>query len=153
MSVEKEEFLNFPEDIKNCLKGRGVENVDFDIRSTDQLINKTISGYLPEIVSELTDNCMDKGAKNIVVTLTDTSLRVEDDVIEEDPEKKLKLLNKIINTKKGITTKDKMRIASGSGPGGGMGIAAIVIGYLERVGGKLKYFSEGGRIIAEADWE
>jgi len=152
MPIDKERFMAFPEEVINCLKSCKVENVEFKIDFSDELLQKPISEFLPEIVSELADNCMDKGAKSIIITLSNSSLRVEDDYIEPNPEKTLKLLNKIKNSGKLITTKDKQRKVAGCGPGGGMG-SKIVMGYLNRFGGNLDYFILDGKIVAEATWE
>lgn len=145
--------MAFPEEIKKCLKGCKVDNVEFKVDFSDELLQKPISEFLPEIVSELTDNCMDKGAKSILITLSNNVLRVEDDVVESDPKKTLKLLNKIKNSGKIKTTKDKQREAAGCGLGGGMGISKIVMGYLNKFGGNLDYFIVEGRIVAEATWQ
>ena len=145
--------MAFPEEIINCLKSCKVENVEFKIDFSDELLQKPISEFLPEIVTELADNCMDKGAKCIIITLSNNSLRVEDDYIEPNPEKTLKLLNKIKNSGKLITTKRKQREARGCGSGGGMGISKIVMGYLNRVGGNLDYSILDGKIVAEATWK
>jgi hypothetical protein len=150
--MEKERFVAFPAEITECLKGCGVDNVEFNTSYSDELLKKPIHEYLPMIVGELTDNCMDKGAKRIIVTLSDNSLRVEDDIVEPNPEKKLRFLNKIINSANMITTKNKQRKAKGFCPEGGMG-TKIVLGYLKKVSGKLDYSTIDGRIIAEATWE
>lgn len=130
MPIEKEEFMAFPEEIKRCLKACKVKNVVFKTGFTGELLKKPISEFLPEIVTELTDNCMEKGARYVSITLTNTLLRVEDDVIEENPEKTLKLLNKIIESGKCITTKDG-----------------------QKFGGELKYSVKDGKIVAEANWK
>jgi hypothetical protein len=153
MFVDREKFMAFPGETTDCLKSCGVENVEFKTDFTDELLEKPISEFLPFIVGELTDNCADKGAKNIYVTLTDTSLRVEDDFIEDNPEKTLESLNKILITRSGATTKDKQRVATGCKPDGGMGIANMILRCLEQAGGKLRYFINGGKIVAEATWE
>lgn len=153
MFVDREKFMAFPGETADCLKGCGVKNVVFNNNFTDELLEKPISQYLPLIVAELTDNCVEKGAKNISVTLTDTSLLVEDDFVEPDPEKTLEFLNKILTTKKMTTTKNKQRVATNCEPDGGMGIAEMVLGNLDRVGGKLKYFINEGKIVAEATWK
>lgn len=153
MFVDREKFMAFPGETADCLRGCGVENVEFRSDFTDELLEKPISKYLPEIVSELTDNCTEKGAKNIQVTLTNSSLRVEDDVVDSHPEKTLKLLNIIITTRTETTTKRQLRISAGCSPDGGMGIAKIVLGDLELAGGKLRYFINEGKIVAEATWE
>jgi len=153
MFVDRETFMAFPEETADCLKKCGVENVVFNNNFTDELLEKPISEFLQFIVAELTDNCAEKGAKNIYVTLTNTSLRVEDDFVEDDPEKTLKCLNRIISTKRWTTTKNEQRIATRNKAEGGMGIAEMVLGNLDRVGGKLRYFINEGRIVAEATWE
>lgn len=144
MTVDREKFMAFPEEIKKCLLDSKVENVEFRVVFTDDLLEKPISEFLPAIVSELTDNCMEKGAKNIYITLSDNFLRVEDDFAEPDPEKTLKLINKIKESGKATTTKDS---------GGGMGIAKIVMGFLNRFGGNLNYYISDGKIVAEATWK
>ena len=144
--------MAFPQEIKECLKGCGVDNVELKISFSDELLKKPISEYLPEIVGELTDNCMNKGAKNIIVSLSDNSLRVEDDFVEPNPEKTLKLLNKIKNSGKLMSTKVKERKAPGQGPGGGMGISKIVMGFLNKTGGNLEFSTHDGRIVAEVTW-
>ena len=136
--------MAFPEEIKKCLLDCNVENVEFRADFSDKLLEKPISEFLPAIVSELTDNCMDKGAKSIHITLSDNFLRVEDDFIEPNPERTLKLVNKIKESGKVMTTKNS---------GGGMGIAKIVMGYLNRFGGNLNYHIRDGKIVAEATWE
>jgi hypothetical protein len=142
--ISKEQFMSFPEEITKCLKGCNVDKVEFNVDFTDKLLDKPISEFLPEIVSELADNCMDKGAKSIVITLTNNSLRVEDDVTEANPEKTLKMLNKIKDAGRVTTTKDT---------GGGMGIAKIVMGFLNKFGGDLEYSIAEGRIVAEVTWQ
>lgn len=142
--IDREKFMAFPEEIKKCLLDSGVKNIEFRADFTDKLLEKQISEFLPVIVSELTDNCMEKGAKNIYITLSDNFLRVEDDFVEPDPEKTLKLINKIKESDKAITTKNS---------GGGMGIAKIVMGFLNRFGGNLNYYINDGKIVAEATWE
>ncbi len=144
MTVDREKFMAFPEEIKKCLLDCKVENVEFKVDFSDGLLEKPISEFLPVIVSELTDNCMEKGAKSIYVTLSDNFLRVEDDFVEPDPEKTLKLINKIKESGKIITTKDS---------GGGIGITRIVMGFLNRFGGDLNYYVNDGKIVAEATWE
>lgn len=145
--------MAFPQGITECLKGCKVDNVEFKVSFSDDLLQKPISEYLPEIVGELTDNCMNKGAKSIIITLSGTSLRVEDDFIEPDPEKTLMLLNKIKNSGKLMSTKLKERKVPDCGPGGGMGIAKIVMGFLNKVGGNLEYSVNDGRIVAEVTWK
>lgn len=145
--------MSFPEEITKCLKGCNVDKVEFNVGFTDELLDKPISEFLPEIVSELADNCMDKGAKSIVITLTDSSLRVEDDVAEPDPEKTLKMLNGIKDAGRVTTTKDKQRISLNKDPGGGMGIAKIVMGFMNKFGGDLEYSIVEGRIVAVATWQ
>jgi len=93
MELDRKQFMAFPKEIKDCLKNCGVEKVEFNLKYTDKLLGKPISEFLPVMVSELTDNCVEKGAKNIYIILTDNSLTVEDDVVEQHPEKTLKLLN------------------------------------------------------------
>jgi hypothetical protein len=149
--MDKERFMAFPAEITECLKGCNVDDVEFNIDFSDILLQKPVHEYLPIIVGELTDNCMDKGAKRILVTLSDNSLRVEDDIVEPNPQETLNLLNKIKDSEKMMTTKSKQREAANRGPGGGMG-TKIVIGYLNKVGGNLEYSIIDGRIIAEATW-
>lgn len=144
--------MSFPEEITKCLKGCNVDKVEFNVGFTDELLDKPISEFLPEIVSELADNCMDKGAKSIIITLTDNSLRVEDDVAEPDPEKTLKMLNRIKDAGRVTSTKDKQRISLNKDPGGGMGIAKIVMGFLNKFEGDLEYSVVEGRIVAVATW-
>lgn len=153
MNMEKEKFLQFPGEIRKGLEGTYTENVIFNAEYTDALFEKPVTDFIPLIAGELTDNCMEKKAKNITITLGDNFLRVEDDVVEENPQKTLALLNNILKTGKGKTTKDRMRVGAGCSPGGGMGIADIVCGALKKVGGELKYFEKDGRIIAEASWK
>lgn len=145
--------MSFPEEITKCLKSCNVDKVEFNIGFTDELLEKPISEFLPEVVSELADNCMDKGAKSIIITLSNISLRVEDDVIEPDPEKTLKMLNRIKDSGKVTSTKDKQRISLNKDPGGGMGISKIVMGLLNKFGGDLEYSVVEGRIVAEATWQ
>ena len=149
--MDKEKFMAFPAEITECLKGCKVDDVVFNTDFSDELLQKPIHEYLPIIVGELTDNCMDKGAKRIVVTLSDNSLRVEDNIVEPNPQETLKLLNKIKNSEEIMTTKSKQRETANRGPGGGMG-TKIIIGYLKKVGGNLDYSIVDGRIIAEATW-
>lgn len=150
--MEKEKLLMFPEEIKKGLEGTYTETVIFNAEYTNALFQKPITDFLPVIASELTDNCMEKKAKKIIITLGDNFLRVEDDIVEENPKKILEFLNKIVRTRKGITTKDEMRVCAGCSPGGGMGIANIVCGALEKVGGQMRYYEKDGRIVAEASW-
>ena len=150
--MDKERFMAFPAEIVECLKGCKVENVEFNTDFSDELLQKPIHDYLPAIVSELTDNCADKGAKRILITLSDNSVRVEDEVVEPNPEETLKFLNEIKKSGEIVTTKSKQREGKGRGPGGGMGISKIVMGYLNRVGGNLDYSIIDGRIVAEVTW-
>ena len=152
INMDKERFMAFPGEITECLKGCKVDEVEFNNDFSDKLLQKPIHECLPMIVGELTDNCMDKGAKRILITLSDNSLRVEDDVVEPNPEKTLKFLNKIKDLEKIITTKSKQREAANRSPGGGMG-TKIIIGYLKKFGGNLNYTVVDGRIVAEATWE
>ncbi len=143
MTVDREKFMAFPEEIKKCLLDCKVENVEFRVNFSDVLLEKPISEFLPAIVSELTDNCMEKGAGSIYITLSDNFLRVEDDFVEPDPEKTLKLINKIKKSGKATTTKNS---------DGGVGIAKIVMGFLNRFGGDLNYYINDGKIVAEVTW-
>ena len=152
MSIDKERFMTSLEETKECLKCCKVDNVEFRIDFSDELLQKPISEFLPEIVGELTDNCVDKGAKSIFITLSNNHLRVEDDIVESNPEKTLKLLNKIKNLGKLKTTKAKQRKAAGCGTEGGMG-TKMIVGYLNKFGGDLNYFIVDGKIVAEATWE
>lgn len=152
MFIEKEGFEILHKEIKNCLGGRGVENVEFHLNYSNEIFKKPISQFLPEIISELTDNCADKGAKRIDVEITDTGAIVKDNIVEKNPEESLKLLQKIISTGEMITTKDEEREECGRGAGGGMGIACIVLGYLRKFDGKLDYYEDNGKIVAEVKW-
>ena len=152
MAVENPVSLNFAPQILECLLANGVIKVEFAAPISEGLLEKPIFQKIEIIISELTDNCQEKGAKEIKITLNNNSLRIEDDVVEDDPEKTLKLLNKILETGEKTTTKDAMRVAAGCSPGGGVGIAEIVLGSLKNVGGKLEYLIEGGRIVAIATW-
>jgi hypothetical protein len=146
MELDRKQFMAFPKEIKDCLKNCGVEKVEFNLKYTDKLLGKPISEFLPVMVSELTDNCVEKGAKNIYIILTDNSLTVEDDVVEQHPEKTLKLLNK-------IKISGNEKTIPGCKPCGGVGIAKIVMGCLDKFGGNLAYSINSGRIVAEATWQ
>lgn len=150
--MEKEKFEFFPGEIAECLKERGVDVIEFKLNYSPDLLKKPINQYLPNIVSELTDNCADKGAKKITVSLTDTNLKVEDDVVEDDPKNSLRILQKIISSGKIATTKDRERKNKGLCTGGGRGIACMVLGYLDSFGGILNYSVDNGRIVAEVKW-
>lgn len=150
--MDKERFMAFPSEITNCLKKSGVEDVEFKTDFTDKLLKKPIHEYLEMIVDELTFNCRDKGAKKIIVSFSDNSLRVEDDVVEANPEETIMLLNAIINSEEMITTKNKQREDAGDCKGGGLG-TKIIMGCLKKAGGNLIYSALDGRIIADATWE
>ena len=119
---------------------------------SDELKNHPVSDFLLLITEELADNCMDKGAKNVYISLTSNSLRVEDDVIEPDPDKTLLLLNKTKDSRKSFTTKDEQRKNAGEAPDGGMGIMMIV-NALDRFGGDLNYYIVDKKIVAEVTWK
>ena len=140
-------------EITECLKKRGVEVVEFNLNYSQGLLEKPISEYIPNIIVELTDNCVDKGAKKITVSITDTYLRVEDDVIEKEPDKSIRILQKILRDGKITTTKDEERKKNRKTPNGGVGISRIVLGYLGDWGGNLNYFVvDNDKIVAEIVW-
>lgn len=151
MAIATERLKSLPEDVKSCLEVSGV-NVEFQGEFPDELHNHPISSFLLLITEELADNCMDKGAKNVYISLTPNSLRVEDDVIESDPERTLLLLNKIKDSKTSFTTKDEQRKSAGEAPDGGMGIMMIV-NALDRFEGDLNYYIVDRKIVAEVTWK
>lgn len=151
MAIAAERLKSLPEDVRSCLEVSGV-NVEFRGGFSDELKNHPVSDFLLLITEELADNCMDKGAKNVYISLTSNSLRVEDDVIEPDPDKTLLLLNKTKDSRKSFTTKDEQRKNAGEAPDGGMGIMMIV-NALDRFGGDLNYYIVDKKIVAEVTWK
>jgi hypothetical protein len=151
MTITKEEFMRFPEQIEKSLK-----HFNVDIKLVDPipeiLYEHPISIHIPEIATELTDNCMEKGAKNIKISFTLNSMIIEDDVVEKDPEKTLEFLNKVKNSGKKITTKDEERIAAGCAPGGGIGIFQTVK-TVRLFDGDLNYFVVDRKIVAKVTWK
>lgn len=151
MSMTTERLKTLPEDVKSCLRVSNV-NVEFQGNFPEELDQHPISNFLLLITEELADNCVDKGAKNVYISLTANSLRVEDDVVESYPEETLYLLNKIKDSKAIFTTKNEQRKTAGEAPDGGMGIMMIV-NALDRFNGNLNYYIVDNRIVAEATWK
>lgn len=143
--VEKEISPGFVSSIEKCLFSCGVEDVTFDISDIDDVLKSPIYQDLELIISELTDNCREKGAGKINVTLKNGSLNVADDVVEPDPKKTLEHLNGII----GRAEEEKQ--AFGCKENGGVGIH-MILKALKKVDGKLEYYIEDNRIIAEITW-
>lgn len=144
MSSEQIKFK--PENIGDCLEGRGV-NFNLIGNVPVGLYSHPISAHLDLIISELTDNCADKGAKNVYLSFSEKSLRIEDDVVEADSKNILKRLNGLVNeSRKNLGT-----------PGikcdscGGFGIF-YVVSILSKFGGDLKYSANEGRIVTELCW-
>lgn len=96
--------------------------------------------WLFPVVTDLVANCFDAGAKSVRLEIEEERLTVEDDVVHKDPEVILKKLKSYLPE----STKNRA--------GGGEGIwnTRQTLG---RHGGKLKYRSGGGRIIAVATWK
>lgn len=144
MSSEQLKFN--PENVGDCLEGRGV-NFNLIGNVPDGLYSHPISAHIDFIVSELISNCADKGAKNVYLSFSEKSLRIEDDVVETDSQNTLKRLNSLIN-------KSKKRMSSPGlkcQPNGGFGIFYIV-SVLSNFGGDLKYSAKDGRIVTELCW-
>ncbi|EKE12810.1 MAG: hypothetical protein ACD_13C00140G0008 [uncultured bacterium] len=151
MPITPEEFRSFPEPIKTCLEQFNVTLV-LEGNFPEDLYKKPIAMYLPNITAELVDNCVEKGAKRVVLTTTSNSMKIEDDVIETYPEKTLRLLNKIKSSCKPISTKDLQRKGTPIPAHGGIGIFQTM-NFLKRVGGDLNYYIVNQKIVAEVTWE
>lgn len=146
-----ENITSFPKEIETCLEYFHVK-LETSGNIPEELNKKPISKFLPGIAAELVDNCVDKGAKTVHLTVTANSMRIEDDVVEKNPEKTLDLLNKIKTSRRWITTKDRERENSGDAPGGGMGIYQTM-NILKLFDGDLNYYVLDGKIVAEVTWK
>ncbi len=138
------------------LKKFNLNDLQFNLDISERFFNKPIAKNIPFIIAELANNCAEKGARKIIATLTDNSRRVEDDVVEKNPEKTLAYLNKILASQKGgCSTKRELRKSQGySPPYGGFGISDIVVAPLKEADGAIRYSITGDkRIIAEAYWK
>lgn len=135
-----------------------LESFTFNVYVTKSFYKKRISDHIPNIISELTSNCAEKGAKNITVTLRDNSLRVEDDFVEKEPEKTMDFLNNMLASgESNHTTKEAERKAGGyksKGSFGGLGVVNFVQASIVASNGTFKYvLTPDNRIVAEAFWE
>ncbi|KKR99064.1 MAG: hypothetical protein UU51_C0033G0007 [Microgenomates group bacterium GW2011_GWC1_41_20] len=151
MSMTPEKFMAFPGEIEDCLYERSAKLV---LKSgvPEDLYSRPISQHLPLIASELIDNCVDKGAKNVFLTITPNSMVIEDDFVEQNPEKVLELLSKIKSSHKWVTTKDKQRKEAGCATDGGMGIFQTM-NTLKLFEGDLNYYIVDQKIVAEVTWK
>ena len=144
MSSEQIKFN--PENIGDCLEGRGV-NFNLIGNVPEGLYSHPISAHLDLIISELTDNCADKGAKNVYLSFSEKSLRIEDDVVETDSQNTLKRLNGLVNESRKNLGTSGIKCDSC----GGFGIF-YVVSILSKFGGNLKYSASGGHIVTELCW-
>ncbi len=152
MHKENEQMVeNVITEIKKCLNENGIEEVTFSIGESGKLPECLDMFQLDLILSELTDNCKDCGAKKIAITIEEKAIRVEDDIIHENPEKIVKKLNDIRGSRMKDDPKKWQDILFNKV--GGIGISEIVLGILENTHGSLQYFAtDDNRIIAELVW-
>jgi len=137
--------------VKGCLEQSGIGEVTFSLDESGKLPDCLGAFQLDVIVSELTDNCKERGAKKITVTLGENTIRVEDDVRQKGAGEIVKKLNMIKGSEDKIDAK-KWRKAMFKKTGG-LGISEIVLDLLKATGGKLKYsVVEEDRIAAEITW-
>ncbi len=96
-------------------------------------------------VSELTQNCIDQGAKEIRVEIEPGRLTIEDDVHHSDAESLARKLNQ------GKVKSTKPPHPEYGFPLGGCGILAsrMIIGEMD---GEVTYRAKNGKIITEARW-
>jgi hypothetical protein len=146
-----EKFIAFPGEIEDCLNERKAKLV---LRGgiPENLFSQPISQHLPLIASELIDNCVDKGAKNVFLTITNNSMTIEDDFVEQNPEKVLELLNKIKSSHRWVTTKNRQRKEAGCATDGGMGIFQTM-NTLKLFEGDLNYYIVDQKIVAKVTWK
>jgi hypothetical protein len=143
--MERSGFLY--DNISDCLKKQGV-NLSVDGR--DQPINPQDIPFfedLEPILSELTDNCVEKGAKNILLSLSEHSLTIEDDVVEKQPVETLAKLETIIK----LSKNDIGRREQHCDTNGGFGIF-YTISLLSKTKGNLSYYLKNGKIITKIVW-
>lgn len=152
MLKENEQTIgNVVEEVKKCLNDNGVEKVIFRIDESGKLPECLDVFQLDLILSELTDNCKDCGAKEITVTLEDGKMRIEDDVRHKNASEVVNILNDIRGSEDKINPKKWQEITFGKV--GGIGISELVLGVLKKTGGSLKYIVvDENRIAAEISW-
>ena len=153
MNNEREEILNkMTGNLSECLFLNGIKGITFNKSDSFEIPEKLTPFNLELILSELTDNCLAQGAKEITITLGDRKIRVEDDVEHCHADVLVERLNQI---KRSETRNDSEKWKTKRyEEGKGVGISEIVLGVLDKIQGSLKYsVSCGGRITAEITWE
>lgn len=142
---------NVAAEVKKCLNENGVEKVTFKIGESGKLPECLDVFQLDLILSELTDNCKDCGAKEITVTFEDNKIRIEDDVRHKNASEVARGLNGIRSSEVKVDPKKWQEVVFGKV--GGIGVSELVLGILEKTGGSLTYtVIDKNRIAAEISW-
>lgn len=152
MLKENEQKIgNVIEEVRACLIQSGVESMVFKIDESGNLPECLSISQLDLILSELTDNCKDCGAKEITVAIEENAIQIEDDVRHLNPQAIVEKLNRIRGSKMKDDPKKWQEIVFGKV--GGIGVSEIVLGILKNTGGSLSYsVVDGDRIAAKISW-